>query len=146
MSQPTIADLENRLEKMFARIPALPKDVKDLIVLYGPYLVLLGGILSILGSGILNIYTISLGTFINRGMTGLLLYNFYLSIIFSIVSGIALIFAFKPLQEKQIRGWRILFYLSLIFAVLSIISLSIPSLFGPLLCLYFLFQIKSYYN
>lgn len=138
----SFSDFENRLEGMFGRLPKLPTDILELIVAYGPYLVLIGGILSITSSGILGIFN---GSF-QPLMAGFFGYNYYLLVVLNIVYGIILILAFKPLLAHQMKGWHTLFYLTLLFALVSIVSLNILDLIGPLLSLYILFQIKQLYR
>lgn len=142
MSTTSISDLENRLGNFFSRVPSLPSDIKQLIVDYGPYLVLIGGILTIVSfSGILNLFLVG-----SPLLGGMFLYNYYLWMLYSIISGIVQIVAFKPLRSKKLSGWRMLFYLTLIYSALSVLSLQLLSLLGPLIAFYILFQIKSNYS
>jgi hypothetical protein len=122
MSTISLNDLESRLEGMFSRIPNLPADIKDIIVEYGPYLILAAGALFILTSGIINLYTFGL---IPRGLLGIALPTYYLTIVFSIIMGIILITSFAPLKRKQRRGWQTLFYFTLIYAMISLLTLRI---------------------
>ncbi len=139
----SLSDFETRLEGMFARLPSLPSDIIQLILLYGPYLVLIGGVLSIAGSGILRIFT---GAPLSFDVNGLNTYNYYLLVLLNIIYGVVLVSAFKPLMDRRMRGWRTLFYISLLYAAFSILSLDLLGLIGPLLSFYVLFQIKSRYS
>lgn len=143
MAPQSLTDFESRLEEMFARLPSLHRDVIDLIVLYGPYVVLIGGIITVLGSGVFRFIT---GAPLSFDVRGLNTYNYYLLIVLNLIYGLVLLAAFKPLLKRQMSGWRTLFYITLLYGFVSIVSLDVLGLIGPILSLYVLFQIKSSYN
>ncbi len=147
MSSPSLSTIESRLESLFARLPSLPIDVKELIVKYGPYIVLVGGIVTL---------ATTVSAFL-QGLTSVSLapmlpLNAYLSLLFNLVIGIALLLSFKPLRSQHIKGWRTLLSVNLLYIVFTLISFLLFPLFfvfgfaGPLISLYLLFQVKSYYR
>ena len=143
MKQLTLNDLEIRLQAIYSRLPHLPSDIISLSVDYCPYVILVSGVLTLLTSGILKLYTLGLPLIFSDGIIGI---NIFLGMIFNLVAAIILIFDFKPLKDRQIRGWRTLFYLNLLLMLLSLISFDLFSLIIPLAGFYLLFQIKHYYQ
>lgn len=144
MAKKTLSDLEKRLGQIFKNAPNLPSDIKDLIVDYGPYLALIGGIMGLLSGFVFKLYT---GVFSpTYALTGLFLWNYYLQTILNLVASVIMIVSFKPLKEKEYRGWQMLFYLTLIYAVFAIFSLSLAGLVGVILSFYLLFQIRGKYR
>lgn len=136
----TLADLEKKLDNLFKKAPSLPVEIISLIIDFGPYLALIGGILGLLSILRFGIF------FVPFGLVGLPLVNYYLQIIFSIIASIILIISFKPLREKKYRGWQMLFYLTLIYAVFAIFLFNLAGLVGVILSFYILFQIRGKYS
>lgn len=135
--------LEDALQPYADKLPQLPENVVQLIVQFAPYLVLIGGILEIFNSGILNALNLGLQpAWLNNEIFTPVLYIY---IIFSIIIGIILIMSFKPLLQKSMRGWRLLFNCAILSFIISIASGDIASLIIYLIGFYILFQIKSYY-
>lgn len=135
---------EDNIEVFFAKFPALPYTFKEQLVMYGPYLILLGGIFEIFNSGILNVLNLGLQPFwLNNDI---FFGTHYLFIFFSILIGIIMILSFKPLLNKKITGWRMLLYADLLYFVVSLIAGDIGGMVLTFVGLYLLFQIrKSYY-
>ena len=135
---------EENVEVFFAKFPQIPYSFKEQLVMYGPYLTLIGGILEIFNSGLLNTLNLGLQPFWlnNEIFFG----THYLFIFFSILVGAILILSFKPLMAKKITGWRMLLYADLLYFIVSLIAGDIGGLVLNLVGLYLLFQIrKSYY-
>lgn len=129
---------------------SLPDNIKELIVNFAPYLVILGiifgvpAVLAVLGLGALvspftffggPAYAISYG------------FNYILSML---VFGVVLVLealAVPGLFKKQRKAWQYLFYASLVSLVSGIISGNIISaLIASVIGWYFLFQVKEYYR
>ena len=142
MAARSFSDLETKLDGFFHLAPPLPADIKDLIVNYGPYLALVGGILGILSSGILNFFIVGWAP----KMYEFSLYNYYLQVVFNLIAAVILLLAFKPLQNKKLRGWRMLFYLTLLEVILLIFTINVAGLIFCFLSLYLLFQVKDKYS
>lgn len=141
------AKLEVQLESIFVKqFPALPKNIKDIIVKISPYLAILGivvslpAILTILGLGtVIAPFVVLEGV---GPLTGL-----SLSIIFVVINTIIMIMAIPGLFTRQKKAWRLMFYSTLISALSSLISINLVSLIiGTAISFYFLFQVKSYYK
>lgn len=138
--------IETKLESLFKKLPSLPTDVKDLIVKYGPYVVLVGGAITLLSTA---------SAFLSGGfgaLSGRLVLNNYLYLVFNVVVGLILIRAYKPLMARQLTGWRVLFYAMLLYLAITAISFILfPAFYlfafaGPLISIYLLFEVKSYYH
>jgi len=142
-----LVEFEKQLEDIFGKkAPALPENVKEFIVKYGPFITLvmlvlaLPPVIALLGFGSLASPLLALGGV--SAFTG-----FSLAIIFLIISLVLEALALPGLFKRSITGWRYMFYATLINAVYSLLSGSLGSLIiGTAISFYFLFQIKSYYK
>jgi hypothetical protein len=130
------------------KIPSLPKNISELIVKYGPYLILFG-IVSYIFS-ILNYMEISsfgyrvISPFVSSARLGL---AFFVTIVISTLNTIVLIYALPGLFSRKLRSWKLLFFsviLSL-FQVLTFRNILAPFI-SAFISFYFLFQIKSFYR
>jgi len=138
----SLSDLEIKLAGFFRLFPSLPSSIKDLIVDWGPYFVLMAGILIILSSGILNFFIVAWAPKTYEFS----IYNYYLQIVFNLIAATILLLAFKPLQNKKLGGWRMLFYLALLETVLFIFFINLSGLILCLLSFCLLFQLKDRYQ
>ncbi len=142
MAKYDLDSIEKKIEIFFSQFPSLPENILNLIVTYGPYLVLVSGVLGL----------VSLLSLLNLGfqpiflMTPSFKINYYLSLVFSIVISIIFLLSFKPLLKKQFKGWRLIFYALLLSLLPSIIMFSIGNLIVSTIAFYLLFQIKKYYH
>lgn len=130
----------------FKNFPKLSVKINNLIVLLGPYLVLIGGVLNILA--IFSVF--SAGQFIFYSFNSLTNFNplsYYIYIITTVLSGIMLIFSFKDLQEKKLFGWQLVFWSFNLSILTSFLTINI---FGGILIAlvswYFLSQIRYNYS
>lgn len=130
------------------KAPALPKNWKDILVKFAPWISILAvvltlpAILSLLGLGALLSATPYGGYMMAK--TG---FGFGLGIIFLVVTGILRLLSVSGLLKRQLAGWNFIFYSVLVNAVYDLVSLNFASLIvGTLVSLYLLFQVKSYYK
>lgn len=125
---------------------AIPENIKEMIVKYGPYLSLILIVMSLpVILATLGVSSLLMPLSVIGG-TG---YNFMstLSGIFLLVTIILQIVALPGLFKRAASSWRLMFYSTLINAVYSLFSFNLGGLIiGTLLSLYVLFQIKSYYR
>lgn len=143
--------LETKIEGYFSKLPNLPSQFTQTVVSFSPYILLVGGILEVFTSGIFSL----LGTgmpFFNTAnkATGI---NYILSTVFSLLVGTIMMVAYKPLENRSIGGWRLLFYLNLIVFFESVFALLLGyagDIVGTgvlfLIGFYLLFQVKKYYH
>ena len=136
--------LEKELEPIFSKIPGLPENIKDLLIQIAPWLaalvVVLGGLsfLSLIGLG----SAVSALGYNAYGST----WNMWLSILAMGASAVLCLLAFKPLQNKERKGWNYLYYTSLIGLASNVLSLSLfAALLGGFISFYILFQVKKRY-
>jgi len=143
----SLSKLDGFLEDyLVKKAPSIPKQVKELIVNYGPYLIILSllfAIPSILA--LLGLSTVSLPI----KMFGHLSFGFTytLSTIVLLINLVLEILALPGLLKKKASAWKLIYYTVLVSAVHSLLLLNLASLvIGSLLSFYVLFQIKSYYK
>lgn len=118
--------LEEKLELYFdKKAPKLPKNIKKVIVEYGPYFL----IFSLLFS------------------TGFYRLFFSPSRITFLISVILIIVALPGLFKKSLQSWQLLFYSALVYLLGRMLSFDIYGfIISSLIYFYILFQIKSYYK
>jgi len=138
-------------EYLVKKAPALPNNIKELIVQFAPWLIGLGllmslpAVLALIGVGSL------FGSFSYLGYYGYRVGGFggsyMISMIFMVISLVLEAMALPGLFAKSRKGWQMLFYATLVSAVSSLLSFNIGGLIiGTLLGMYLLFQVKSYYK
>ncbi len=138
MADISLSHFEEFIEFLFSKLPGLPADVKSIFISYGPYIVGVAALLTLVNVGL---------AFIEGAAPGSLgLYNYYLSQLSSLIFGLALLSSFRPLQQNKIAGWRSLFFLNSLYLLLSITIFGIDNLILIVLAYYLLFQVKSYYS
>ena len=134
------------VEKVYDKLPSLPKNVNEFIVTVTPWLALIFGILGVLGSlsafGISVVASplVALGGGFNAA-TGLIV-----ATIIGLVASILELVAFPALLGRRRSGWTFLFWVEALGILSSIVSLSGFGVIMALIWLYFLFQIKPYYK
>ena len=142
-----ISGLETALEDVFVKkLPSLPKSLKEAIVQYGPWLVLiclvlsLPSILALFGLGAISMPFSYFG-----GMRyG---YNFSLNFVLTTIITILGIIALPGLFKRKKQSWNLLFYSSLLSLIQNFLHFNLGALVvGTSLSWYVLFQIKSYYK
>lgn len=142
-----LVELENKLAEFFTKkLPALPEKAKELIVKFGPYLVVvmlvltIPAILALIGIGIAATPFAFVGGL--RGGIG-----YVISLIFGLAMLVLEIMAVPGLFKRQMKAWKLLFYISLISAVSYVLSFNLGGLIiGTGISWYILFQIRSYYK
>lgn len=145
MTQLRLPEIEDGIEKFFYKFPDLPSYITQLMVVYGPYLVLIGGFFVTLNSGILDAYQIGgiLPFFQHNKAFGPV---YFTSLAFNLIYGLILLLAFKPLLSRQLNGWRMLFYANMISLFVSLLSGDIGMVVFHLVSFYLLYEIKKYYS
>jgi|APSaa5957512622_1039677.scaffolds.fasta_scaffold136077_2 hypothetical protein len=142
-----LASLETTLEDVFVgKAPALPKNIKEVIVTYGPWVILISLIASIPSLlALLGLGTVTMPF----GYWGGMRYarHFGTSTIFLFAITLLNAIALPGLFKRQKQAWKLLFYSSLVAFIQNLLSLNLGSLvIGSALSWYILFQIKSSFN
>jgi len=141
-------ELESTLEKYFLdKAPKLPEDLQNLIVQYGPFVLLIFVIIA--GLNFISIFGFS-AAFINpiRALAGPTLGGWYqIYLVFTAVILVLEALALPGLMNKKMSGWKYMFYATLVALVQSIITFNIAGLIvGSGLTFYILYQIKHHYK
>jgi hypothetical protein len=131
-------------EYLVVKAPALPTNIKDVLVAVAPWLTLVMVVLSlpvILGA-------IGLSAFLAPfGMMAGVSTGFGITTIILLVVIVLEALSIPGLFNKTQSGWNLLYYATLVSAIYSLFNRDIIGLiFGTLLSLYILFQVKSYYK
>jgi hypothetical protein len=139
-----ITQLETTLEGVFVKkLPALPANVKEIIVKFSPWIALVGLVMT------LPTLLAALG--LTGMMSGYLGYGYRfgysISWWISIASMVLMAIALPGLFKRKMSAWKLMFYSSLVMAVYNLITMNLGSLIiGTGISLYILFQVKSYYK
>lgn len=143
----SLTQLEETLDLYFGKkAPALPANIKELIVSFAPWITLilvvisLPAVLAILGIG--SIFApFSFFGGITKG------YAYTLSLIFLALSVLFEALAIPGLFKRSKKGWNFVFYSTLVGILSNVVNFNLSSLVvGGLISFYFLFQVKSYYK
>ena len=132
------------------KAPELPKQAKDILVTFTPWLTLIGVIYTIpiifmafgLGAILapLSVFT-GAANALNYGIT----YTFAM-----VILAVALVFdiiALTGLFNRTKKGWTFLYYATLVGFLSNLFSFNwLGGLISTILILYFIFQIKTYYK
>ena len=147
-----LGKLEVTLEEYLGKkAPQLPKEWKEIIVKFAPYLAVIGVIMGVLGLFAM----LGMGTFlVPLGAVGGMItgqpflgFSYILNIVFlgivTLLEGLAV----SGLFSRSKKAWTFLYWSALVGIVQNIISFNIGGLvIGGLLSLYVLFQVKEYYK
>ncbi len=132
--------------QLYAKLPSLPKNVNDFIVVVVPWLALIFGILRVLGSlsafgvSVVASPLVALGGGFNAA-TGLIV-----ATLIGLVASVLEIIAFPGLLNRKMSGWVFLFWVEILGILSAVITLSGFGVIMALIWFYFLFQIKPYYK
>lgn len=152
MAQDSLGGLENSLNDLFVKKAPfqLPKNVKDILVNFAPWLALIGGVFAVLAA--LAIFglgglVVPLSLYGGAPLTTSFFSAYFFSLAILGVAGILELMAFPGLRKRSIKAWRLLFYAQLVWAVSELIHFNLVNfVLGTVIGLYFLFQIREYYK
>ena len=142
-----IKQLEDLLsEYLVKKAPALPANVKEAIVRFAPWAVLILFVITL--PIVLAVFGLS-AVFAPLSFLGGITVgtNYILTIILSAVQLVLEAMAIPGLFQKSRGAWNLVFYSTLVGAVQNIATFNLGGLIiGTLLSLYILFQVKEYYK
>ena len=129
----------------------LPKNVKEIIVKFAPYLAIIGvvmgipGVLALLGAGtILAPLGLVGGMMTGRPFLG---FGYIVSVVFLGVMILLEGLAIPGLFSRSKKAWTYLYWSALVGVLQNIIGFNVGGLvIGGLISMYFLFQVKEYYK
>jgi len=137
--------LEKELEPVFLqKFPPFSDSVKEFLVQYGPYLML---VLSVIGVfGVLAAIGI-VGAGVGMGAVSVGMgFNAYVSVALGVVTLVLYLMAFTPLRARKRAGWNLLYYALLIGLISNLIELNVLAfIIGGLIGFWVLFQIREKY-
>lgn len=141
MAKNTKNDLIEQVEKLYAQLPDLPLNIRDVLVQITPWIAIIFGVLGIVaGLGVIGVSPLALFGGINTGVTVLA------SGVATIIASALMVIAFPKLQKLQLGGWELLFWSEAVGMLSSLLLLSVSGILGGLIGFYLLFQIKSHYK
>jgi hypothetical protein len=130
---------------------SIPKEWKEIIVKFAPYLAILGvvmgipGVLALLGAGtILAPLGLVGGLMTGRPFLG---FGYIVSVLFLGATIILEGLAIPGLFSRSKKAWTYLYWSALLGVVQNIISFNVGGvIIGGLISMYILFQVKEYYK
>lgn len=146
----SLDQLTKSLDQYYAKVPALPTNIKELIVTLAPWLALAGAFFAVLGAW--SLYSVMTSPFVAMvaRFGGVNNITWILSAVILVVTAVIYVMAFSPLRAKKVKGWNLMFYAIIVYVVSDIVTLSVGSIvmgvIGALIGYYFLYQVKSYYK
>jgi len=144
-----LSQLDGVLNTYFGqKAPALPANIKQILVQFAPWLAVLGVVFSVYAifglmrtQAIINSMPIAYAYAPQAG------YTMLVSGASLVINTVLLVLALKGLFAKTKPGWMFMFYATLVNAVSSLLMLNIVGLIiGTGLSFYILYQVKSYYK
>ena len=142
-----LSQIESKLNFYFGeKAPAMPENIKELIVKYSPYLSILMLVIALPALLLaFGLTTITLPfAYVNGLHTG---FSFSFTALFSLATLILEAIAIPGLFKRTKQSWQFMFYASLVSILSSIFSFNLGSLIiGGAISFYILFQIKPYYK
>lgn len=134
------------MEDLYAKLPSLPKNWRDVIVAITPWLALIFGVVGVLGSlvafGLLTFLSplVLLGGGIGAASGGIV------GSVLALVASALLVLAFPGTRGRKMSGWKLLFWSEAVSVVSSLVAFSVAGVVWGLVGFYILFQIKSHYK
>jgi hypothetical protein len=149
MQKKSDGNLMDTIESLFANAPALPVNIKEVLVKYAPILSLIFGILGILlGIGGISALTVTSPFAMMGGPNTASAYGVgFIAAVALIISSGLMLAAYSGLKAKKAGGWNMMFWSEVVSIASSLISLNlVGALISAVVGFYILFQIKSYYK
>lgn len=131
-------------EYLVKKAPALPKNIKDVLVKLAPFFAIfavvfgLPAILAVFGLGTM----MTPFAWVAGAKTGMYWIFWVVGLVQIVLAGLSI----KPLFARAGHGWRLMYYSQLLSIVSSLGSYNISSLFFTVVSLYLLYQVKSSYK
>lgn len=149
-SKNVMTQLEDTLDEYFGKkAPALPQNIKEILVKIAPYLIIISLIFTI--PAILAL--IGLGSFVSmlapaggaQAVAGIP--AMWIGIIFLIPVAILEVMAVPGLFSRKIGAWRFMFWAEIISVISSLVQINIVgALISAVIGFYLLFQVKGLYK
>lgn len=134
----------NLLEVFYLKLPKLNIELRNFIVKILPILALVFGFLITFAS-IMDIIGTPFISVFGTQRSASVIQKLMLVSVLGIFSGILMLFSFRTLRKKEMRGWKLLFWSQLLWSISALIILS-PSFILGFIFMYPLFQVKAIYR
>lgn len=137
--------LENELEPIFlGKFPPFPENVKEFLVKYGPYFLLVGAVITLFA--LLTAFGIGTAA-IGIGMVayggG---FNMYVGLLIATVIMVMYLMAFSPLRARKRAGWNLMYYALILSLISNLLQLALFAfIIGGVIGFWVLFQIREKY-
>lgn len=149
-----VNQLTKTLDGYYAKSPALPANIKDLLVSIAPWVTLIAGVLALLSGlslfSLLGLATSVAGPYMAAAGLGGFAVTAILSLLILFVTGVIYLLAFSPLKGRKVKGWNYMLYAMLLYVLSAVVRLNVLdvvwSLVGFAVGYYFLYQVRSHYH
>lgn len=131
-------------EYLVGKAPALPKDIKELLVKLAPFFAILAvifglpALLAVFGLGAV----MTPFAWVAGARTGIYWLFWAVGIVQVVLAGMSI----QPLFARSGHGWRLMYYSQLVSIISSLGNVNIGSLIFTVISLYLLYQVKSSYK
>lgn len=146
MAKSSTATIIDTVGEWFDKLPALPRDVKEVIVKITPWVALIFGVLGVLGGiaglGILTVFS----PFAMLGGGAQALGGGIVAAILLLASSVLMLMAFPGLKALKEKGWTLLFWSEAVSIVGAVLGVSLSGILFSLIAFYLLYQIRSHYK
>lgn len=135
--------LQKQASGLYDSLPDLPSSWVNFLVKIAPVLAIIGGVFSLLGAlPMFGLGTMALPFLMVGKSTAL-----YIMGVLSIITGVMLLSAVKPLKDRRKIAISILFWSSVLNTIGSLmINLALGPILGLVIGFYFLFQVQPRYQ
>ena len=160
----TVKKIEERLDRVFKDLPALPESSRETLASVWPWIALVFGVLQIFAAwalwNLVRVAETMIGyssLYVNYpdALNGTDRIVIYLGIAVLLVDAVILLMAYPELKKRSRRGWDLLFLGALLNVFYSLVTLFIDgrgvgsflfSLIGSAIGFYLLFQVRGKYG
>lgn len=147
-------DLLVSLGDTFKAAPKIPKGIIDFLVTIAPWIAIIFGVLTLISMVFGTLFGF-IASFVSL-LSGqpLVAISTLVAIIIGIVQGVLMVLSFKPLQKREMYGWKLMGYNNLLGALSTIVSVIATMNFAGLIMsaifmaigFWILFQMKPSYK
>ncbi len=144
-----LTQLDELLNSYFGdKAPTLPSNIKEGVVQYAPWIVLISFALLVPSLiGLIKMQSYLSGLYAEDFYGVRYGYEFLVSFFLSVTTAVFMLLSLKGLFAKNMSGWKFIFYLAIANSIGSILMMDLVSLvISSGVTFYLLYQVKSYYK
>lgn len=145
IQQPAMLRLLETINKLFDKLPRLPRVIGKVLVFLAPWLALISGVLGLLAGPLASL----LGLLSLITLKPMIILDYVSVSIIMIINTFLMFKAFKPLKAKDMRGWIYLFWSNILWLISGVIDTLLgkqdilPLVISNLIGFYLLFEMKK---